>query len=49
MRLAKPEGTKKSVRDTASGYKVREVGVGLEEKYFCYEMKKFIYSRQELT
>lgn len=40
MRLAEPEGTKKSVREKAPGYKVREVGVGPEKKHSCYEMKE---------
>lgn len=40
MRLAEPEGNNKSVREKASGYKVREVGVDLEGKYCCYEMEK---------
>lgn len=36
-------------REKAAGYKVRDVGGGLEGKYFCYEMKKSIYGRQELS
>lgn len=40
MRLPEPEGTNKNVRKKASGYEVSEVGVDLEGKYSCYEMKK---------
>lgn len=39
MKLAEPEGTNKNVREKASGYKVRGVGVDLERKYSCYETK----------
>lgn len=36
-------------REKAAGYEVRDVGGGLEGKYFCYETKKSIYGRPGLS
>lgn len=49
MRLAKPEGTIKNVREKASGYKVREVGVDLEENIPAMQPKESIYGRQAFS
>lgn len=35
-------------RKKPAGYEVRDVGGGLEGKYFCYETKKSIYGRPGL-